>query len=407
MAYLLGTYPALTETFVLREMIALRERGLAIVVGAARRPDMAQRVACPEGLADVTCLYARPDRLPRHLLAFAGALLRRPRRTWRALRTFRRAAGRLPPREGARLLYHFVAGVGFAGELRRLGVRHVHSHFTSATNMALAAHLVEGLPFSFTAHASDDLYVQPVLMPEKTAAAEFVVAVCEYSRRYLDSLTGFRHSAKLHRIYNGIAEPGPDLPRNGSEAAPRIVSVGSLVSAKGHASLIQACAVLRHAGVPFTCRIIGEGPERATLERLVRDLGLGDRVALAGAHPPEKVQQELAAADVFALATEIGPGGYRDGFPTVVLEAMAAALPVVSTSLSGIPEMVEHGVTGLLVQERDPDAVAKALDCLLSSPELRRTMGQAGRARVRERFPLARSADELAALLRSALARVP
>jgi glycosyltransferase involved in cell wall biosynthesis len=411
-AYMLGTFPALTETFVAREMSAVRQRGIEIVICATRRPRAWHRLpprASP--LDDVRCLYARPDRVLGHAVANLWYLVRRPRQYLAALRTFVRGAAGLPPGEAAQLLYHFFAGVGFCRDLASLGVTHLHCHFTSATNMALAANIVGGMPYSFTAHASDDLFMRPVLMDAKVARARFVVPVCDYSGRFLDSITGFRFSHKLHRVHNGIAlseamlsaatagrrSPQPAAGSNGY----RIVSVGSLVSMKGHATLIQVCARLVAQGASFHCRIIGEGPERPILEHLLRLHNLQEHVELMGALGLDEVLAEMLRSDVFVLLSEIGPNGYRDGFPTVILEAMAAGLPVVATSLSGIPEMVENQVTGFLVPERDPEAATRALTCLLESADLRRSMGVAGRARVRERFDLGRSADQLVRLLRT------
>jgi glycosyltransferase involved in cell wall biosynthesis len=406
-AYMLGVFPALTETFVLREIGAIRRRGLEIVVCAIRRPRDAEDLPRAT-VADFKCEYARPDGVVRHALANLACLLRRPRRYVAGLRTFLRAAVSVPPREARQLLYHFFAGVGFGYYLRRRGVTHFHCHFTSATNMALAAHIVADAPFSFTAHASDDLFVRPLLLDEKVARARFVVAVCDYSRRFLDSITGFRFSPKLHRIYNGVEQRerwvDGTTERSFSHSTvaaerPRIVSVGSLVAAKGHATLIHVCAGLQARGQRFHCRIVGEGPERPTLERLIVDHDVEKCVELVGAMSLDGVYAELRQADLFVLLAEIGPSGYRDGFPTVILEAMAAGLPVLATSLSGIPEMVLDGVTGMLVRERDVEGASRALECLLESAELRRAMGLAGRARVRDLFDLDRSAGELAVLL--------
>jgi colanic acid/amylovoran biosynthesis glycosyltransferase len=403
---MLGTFPALTETFVLREMGAIRQRGLEIVVFAVRRPIARPHAGRAVLATDTTCVYARPDSILRHLLANLTCLLQRPRRYFQGLLTFVRAAATLAPRDALQLLYHYFAGVGFCRDLRRMGVTHLHCHFASATNMALAAHMVGDTPFSFSVHASGDLFMRPVLMDEKVARARFVIGVCDYSRQFLDSITGFRFSSKLHRIYNGVGqlEGRPvNLPAERWHHPPwtgtRIVSVGSLLPLKGHPTLIQVCARLQARGRRFHCRIIGEGPERPTLERLIRDNDLRDCVELVGALSLDEVYAELGQADVFVLLAQIGPGGYRDGFPTVILEAMAAGLPVLATSLSGIPEMVLDGVTGLLVRERDVEGASRALECLIESAELRRAMGDAGQARVRKMFDLDQSADQLAGLL--------
>lgn len=399
---MLGVFPALTESFVLREIRAVRQRGIDVVICAARRPvggeDM---VRARPAVAEAEHYYARPDRVVSHAFANLLTLIQRPVRYCSALRRFIRAGMGLPGAEARQLLYHFFAGVGFGRDLARQGVRHLHCHFTSGANMALAANLVGDTSFSFTAHASDDLFVRPLLLDDKTERARFVAAVCEYSRRYLDSVTGYRYSSKLHRVYNGVERRDARAARPETQT-PRIVSVGSLLAPKGHATLIQACAALRARGCEFRCRIVGEGPDRPILERLIRDLGLEGRVELTGALPLEAVYREMDQADIFALLCEIGPRGYRDGFPTVVLEAMAAELPVVATTISGLPEMVIDGVSGLLVRERDVESAALALERLVESADLRRSMGGAGGARVRASFDIDQSAGTLAALLKQA-----
>ena len=406
--YMVGTYPSLTETFVLREIGALRRRGVEIVVLSVRRPGISQDAAGALG-ADATCIYARPDSFARHALANLACILRRPRRYFASLRTFLRGGAGLPTRERLQLLFHFFAGVGFSRDLRRAGATHLHCHFSTATSMALAAYMVGDIQFSFTVHASDDLFVSPVLLIEKVASARFVVSESDYAGRYLDSVTGFRFSQKVHRIYNGLESgeverlsanvQGQGNGRSVEAGEPRIVSVGSLVPQKGHATLIQVCARLRIRGQIFRCRIIGEGPERPILERLIIDNHLQGCVELLGPMALDRVYAELRGADVFALLAEIGPSGSRDGLPTVILEAMAAELPVLSTILVGIPEMVQDGVTGVLVPERDVDGASRGLERLLQSAELRRAMGLAGLRRVRELFDLDHSADQLAALL--------
>jgi glycosyltransferase involved in cell wall biosynthesis len=286
-------------------------------------------------------------------------------------------------------------------------VSHLHCHFTTGSNIALAINLYADIPFSFSAHASGDIYIQPTLLDLKLARARFVVPVCEYNRRYLDAVTAHRHAGKLHTIYNGIdlAEGERWLPAGkrpgtatGEAGALRIVSIGSLVVMKGHGTLIEACRLLRERGHLVRCDIIGAGPEQATLASLITENGMEDAVRLRGPLSLRDVYAALGDADVFALLSEIGVDGYRDGFPTVILEAMAAGLPVVSTWISGTPEMVMHEETGLLLHERDAAAAADAFERLLEDEPLRWRMGAAGRRRVEERFQLDQSADRLAAL---------
>jgi glycosyltransferase involved in cell wall biosynthesis len=297
--------------------------------------------------------------------------------------------------------------------MQRLGIDHLHSHFASGCSVAFAANLFSGISFSFTAHASSDLFVKPVLLPDKVKHATMVVPVCEYSKRYLDSVTGFAYSHKLHRVYNGVdvEEASRLSPTTGDRSADgqrssgvfRLLSVGSLVGVKGHSTLIEVCRLLRQEGCPVQCKIIGSGPEHELLARLIQEAGLTGAVELTGPLSLGDVYHAMRVADVFVLLSEIGVNGYRDGFPTVILEAMAMALPVVSTWMSGIPEMVEDQVTGILVPERDPPAAGAAIRRLLQDPGLRTRMGAAGTERVRRLFALEQSADQLARILSETL----
>ncbi len=264
--------------------------------------------------------------------------------------------------------------------------------------MALAASRFLGISFSFSAHASGDIFVKPILLPEKLAQASFVVAVCEYSKKYLDSVTGYKYSGKIFRVYNSIdiSEPeklmgitlGGKEELEGSHDEIRIVSVGRLLGCKGFGTLIMSCNFLKERGYEITCEIIGEGPDLEIFRNLTWQLGLQNQVFFAGSLPLREVYQALAKADIFALLSEIHLNGYRDAFPTVVLEAMVMSLPVVSTWVSGIPEMVIHGKTGLLVHERDAIEAAKALEILIKNDKMRLEFGRAGRQRVLQIFNL-------------------
>jgi glycosyltransferase involved in cell wall biosynthesis len=404
--YVVGSYPELTQTFVLREAAALRARGFDVIIFAVKRAPLPE-VERSVGQPGETVVYARPDRVWRHIRANVWALLRHPRRYFVALRPFRVGAWQCAPRTFLQTLYHFSCGIGFVSVMRSRGVSHLHCHFTTGSNIALAINLYADIPFSFSAHASGDIYIQPTLLDLKLARARFVVPVCEYNRRYLDAVTAHRHAGKLHTIYNGIdlAEGERWLPAGkrpgtatGEAGALRIVSIGSLVVMKGHGTLIEACRLLRERGHLVRCDIIGAGPEQATLASLITENGMEDAVRLRGPLSLRDVYAALGDADVFALLSEIGVDGYRDGFPTVILEAMAAGLPVVSTWISGTPEMVMHEETGLLLHERDAAAAADAFERLLEDEPLRWRMGAAGRRRVEERFQLDQSADRLAAL---------
>lgn len=408
-AYLVGTFPGITETFILREIRSLLERDFEVIVCAVRRSDLPglERTLLPEGLK-VQTIYARPDSVLRHLWANLRAFGSAPARYIGALGIFVGELKWLKPYDIGRILYHFYCGIGFLDTFKRHGVQHLHAHFVAGSNMALVANMYAGYSFSFSAHASGDIYMDAVLLEEKVRRAASVMAVCEYNRRYLDSVTGFRYSDKLLRIYNGVDLKEPEeiggaargSEEDQEERRARMVSVGSLVRMKGHATLILACKLLKERGYDFACEVIGEGPERGVLERLIEESGLEAYVRLAGAQALSSVYSALAKADVFVLLSEIDVDGFRDGFPTVILEAMAMSLPVVSTWVSGIPEMVEPGVTGVLVPERDVEAATDAIARLLDQDSLRHAMGCAGRKKLEAQFNATESADLRARVLR-------
>jgi colanic acid/amylovoran biosynthesis glycosyltransferase len=406
-AYFLATFPAATETFIHREIVGLRTAEVGVEVYALKRAQDAVRGQLREAINTVERFYARPEGLARCLPANLSLFLRRTVVYTRTLAVYLREASRLDARAAVRLFFHFLCGAAFAQTLERRRISAIHSHFTAGANVGFAASVLSGLPFSFTAHASGDIFVRPILLDQKMERADFVACVCDYSRRYLDSITGFRHSDKLIVVHNGLeateieqaAQLRSEAPNPRSHARFRIISVGTLVGCKGYGTLLEVCAILRARGHDVELSVLGEGPGRAEFHRLVERYQLGGIVTASGAAPHDDVYAALASSDAFALMAETHTGGYRDGFPTVILEAMAAGLPVVSTYVSGIPEAVVDSVTGFLVRERDPNSAANAIERLILDAGLRQRMGVAGQQRVRECFAAEKSIEKLLQLL--------
>jgi len=288
----------------------------------------------------------------------------------------------------------------FADFFARNQVDHVHVHFANrAAHTALFLKEISGIPFSVTAHGQDfmkDLGSDDLLR-EICAAAEFVAAETDYSRELIcqrcpDS------AAKIHRVYNGIdLEHFPTPAQGTTNPVPRIISVGRLVPFKGFEYLVDACAELARRGFDFVCDIVGDGPLRDRLGAKIDMLNLSSRINLLGSLSQRAVLEKIQAADIFALASVIDAQGASDVFPTVILEAMASARPVVSTRLAGIPELVVDGETGVLVSPGDTAALTCALAQLLRDPELRLRFGRAGRARIEQHF---RIEDTVAPLLK-------
>ncbi len=391
-AYIVGTYPLLTTTFIDREIELLRRLGLQVDVTALRRPSGALSAAQRRLVEQVR--YVLPVPLWDLVRSHVRFMARRPVTFWRTLvhLVTRPHAGL---RARVKTVLHFGEGVHVASLLHGGGYRHLHAHFMDrAATVALVAGRLLDLPFSATAHAND-IYVAPVLLPEKLSAARFVATCTRYNADHLRAVAGGK-PVEIACIYHGL-DLGGYVPADGSSAAarPTILAVGQLKETKGLRHLGAACRILRDRGHDVVCRIVGEGPDRAALRSQIDELGLDGAVELVGALEHPQVVTEYRRATLFALPCVVGADGDRDGIPNVLLEAMAMQLPVVSTRHSGIPEAVIDGTTGVLVPPEDPHALADALARILDDEALRRAMGRRGRETVATRFDVAANVKEL------------
>jgi glycosyltransferase involved in cell wall biosynthesis len=404
-AYLVRSWPRLTQTFVLDEVLALERLGLRLQVFALGRPDDA--LAQPEcGAVRAPVAYLdgpRGWRTPAdHLLTALAAPARYLGTAWYvATRAEADRGYRVSPRGAC-----FTMAVRLAGRLRaarrqgRAPAR-LHAHFAhDPALVALLTHRLTGVPWSFTAHARDLWQVPGGAVAERIASASVTVACCQAGAERLRELAGPRLRERVRLVHHGVDVrrflPAPAPRRPGP---PRIVSVGRLVEKKGHGDLLVACRLLKDGGRRFRLDLYGDGPLRGRLEAEVARLDLGGEVALLGARPRDELLPALQAADVFALTPVVTGDGDRDGIPNVLLEAMACGLPVVTTSVGGIGEVVEHGRSGLLAAPHDAAAVAGHLRRLLGDQRARRRMGEAARRAVVERFDARDASAELADLL--------
>ena len=382
LAYLFERFPSFTQTFCYREIVELRRQGASPAIFSVRRPvdELAQDWDASiagevEYLPGDEQLVREVDRAARK--GQVPGSVAREIAAWGRKTDFLRLyqAAYLGPR------------------LQALGVRHLHAHFAGLA--ARTAYWIErffGIGFSFTAHANDIFAPKPfaISLGELVGAARAVVTVSDFGVRFLQEKYP-DHAARMHRVYNGI-----DLDRfqraDFSAAPPAIVSIGRLIEKKGFHDLIEACRLLGERGVAFRCEIIGEGPLEGALREQITAAGLTNAVALAGPLPQRKVIERLARATVFVLPCVAEAEGAMDNLPTVVMEAMAAGLPVVSTAMGGVPEMVNEGVTGRLVPEHQPLALA--------DQRLARSLGEAGRQRAAALFAIEKSVQGLSALFR-------
>ena len=404
LAYLFSRYPVPSQTFCDTEIRALEAAGFEVEIHACSPPATSFRHGAEER-ARGPVFYAPPG-----VGLEWGEIAARREGRWPGAMVadhVARYGGRhgSPDKAAVETSRRAQHAVYFADLFRRRGVEHLHVHFANrATHAALFIHTLAGLPFSFTAHAQDFLVDlrSDALLNEMCARAEFVVAVSDWSRRELVRRCP-ASGAKIHRVHNGLPLDRWPLPaarpeRPSSPGALRIFSVGRLVAFKGFSDLIAACAELRARGVPFQCEIAGEGPLRGELAGQIDRLGVGDGVRLLGLLPLAEIRARMAACDVFALACRVDAAGACDVLPTVILEAMAAARPVVSTTLAGVPEMVADGQTGRLAAPGDVSALADALAELSGDPARREALGQAGRRKLEADFSSEANVRPLAAL---------
>jgi glycosyltransferase involved in cell wall biosynthesis len=415
-AYLLGTFPALTETFVLGEIEALRKAGVHVELFALARPATQHDASHGQDLARQTT-YAPVLASRETWRANLAALGRNPRGYLGTLGTLL-ARTAFNPVHCLKSLAVFGAAAVFAERMRERGIRHVHAHWaTYPATAAYVASRLTGVPYSFTAHVYDATLIRS-LMREKLRRAGFVVTCNRFTANRLARLAAGATS-KIFVNYHGAALD--KFQRNGDarddRPGPEILSVGSLFPRKGYPVLLEACRLLRDRGRAFHCTIVGEGPMRRRMEAFIRAHRLQDVVHMAGAQTHAEVLQRYRTADLFALACMTDYLGWQeivsdpllflevgfaipfrpltDGIPNVIAEAMAMELPIVSTTVAGVPELVEHGRSGLLVPEQQAAALADAIERLLADPELRRAMGRAGRARVLDVFDRSKNIREL------------
>ncbi len=421
-AYIVSRFPKLTETFVLYEILALERLGLRVELfpllrarkaavhaeGAPLWKKIAERFAVSQGT-----VRAHPEAAPlverahfepffswRILRAQLRCLWQQPRAYLGTLAVILRATWGSPNfLLGA--LAIFPKSVLVAEQVRALGVEHVHAHFANhPSTAAFIVHRLAGLPFSFTAHGAD-LQVDQHMLREKVAAAEFVVTISGYNREFILARCGAANRDKVIVLHCGVEVetfcPGQVAATDGARPFT-IVCIGTMYPVKGHRYLIAACQQLQARHVDFRLLLVGDGHDRPALEDQVAAAGLTARVAFLGEKTRPEVVAMLRRADTLVVPSVPTAEGRREGIPVVLMEAMACGLPVVASGISGIPELVEDGHSGLLVPPATPAALAEALERLYHDSALRQRLGQAGREKVGREFNLAANAGQLARL---------
>lgn len=379
--YVLRKFPVLSETFVLGELLALEGEGVPIHVFSLMRPND------PRFHDDLPKLRARVAYVPE--LANLAKLLRHNRRlAFHAPRRYGRTLLYVLGTGRPGMLWRFLQAGYVANEARRLKLSHLHAQFANRpTTVALLASRLTGIPFSFTAHATDIFKrrVSRRALARKTAEARFVVTVSEFNRDFLRDAVPTA-DGKVRVVRNGI-----DLERFTPDGVPpwtplRLLCVARLVEKKGIPVLVEACAQLRDRGVDFRLDIVGKGMLRPAIERLIKEHRLGDLIHLAGPLTQLEVRERYRKAHVFVLPCIVGSDGNRDGLPVSIVEALASGLPVVSTPVTGIPEVLSHERNGLLVPSADAGALADAIGRLAADRALYERLRANARPSVADTF---------------------
>lgn len=376
--YVVKRYPRFSETFVVNEILAHERAGVEIDVFSLRTPTDAY---FQDKLAQVRAAVAYLPEGNCRLSDFWEAL-RETQRNFPPVLSALSGVGHATTAD----LYHAVV---LAQQIAKRKIDHLHAHFaTSAASVARLASLITGIPYSVTAHAKDIFHeeVDPADLREKIASASHVVTVSDFNREFLCRQYP-EFAGKITRIYNGLDLS--EIPYQSPTTRPaKIVAVGRLVEKKGFADLIDACALLAARGLVFDCEIIGDGELAGDLARRIAQLDLGRRVRLLGPRCRRDVMEAMQSAAVVAAPCIIGEDGNRDGLPTVLLEAMALGTPCVSTDVTGIPELVRHEKTGLIVKERRPRELADSIARLLIDASLRDALAAAARQLIERNFDI-------------------
>jgi len=387
-AVLLSRFPSVTETFILREVDEMERQGqgVRLVPMLKETPPVVHDAAKP--WTD-RALYTRYLSGPI-LAANLRALLRRPVRYLSLL--LRLILGTLAkPGTLVRTVAVFPKSVFLAEQLPREGITHLHAHFaTHPSTMALIIASLSDITFSFTVHAHD-IQVDRSLLRWKLRETRFIRSISAFNQRFLEELYPAEARGKIVVVHVGI-EPEKYEENARREVQPGDVPAVLCVAAhrpyKGLPVLIEACRILRDEGIVFRCDVLGHGPMREELEQLIRDRNLTEVVHLLGAKPEHVVAEMMVNATFFVLPSIIASDGQMEGIPVALMEAMASARAVISTSISGIPELIDDGVSGFLVPPGDAQALAAAMRTLFTDPRRAAEMGRRGQQKVRAEFTL-------------------
>lgn len=390
--YITTNFEAMTHTFITREVEKVRQAGNDVELLAMRQIASKFKTKHPE--CDVSgCRFVYPVNFGSVLLSTIGCLFKRPGKFFLAL-----GKATSDPNDSIqvkmKLFFQLLVATTQLGWIEKRSFDHIHAHFASPpTTLAMYLHFLTGIPYSFTGHAADIFRDTSAITP-KVANAAGVVCISEYNRKYFKKLVPDLKHAKI--VHCGIVlENFPRRAKDQVETPLAILAVGRCVPKKGFSDLLLALKELDELGIPWTGTFAGSGPRLPELQAFAGELGISERVVFLGGVPQKKIMELIDISDVFVLPSVQVPDGDIDGIPVSLMEAMARACPVVSTYVSGIPELITNEKTGLLVQPGDPKELAAAIARLGTDSALYSEIADGGRKEVEDNFNMAQVGEQL------------
>lgn len=398
LAYLISRYPAISHTFILREIRRLRQLGFAIDIASMGTPDRPdQELAQEEREEKAVTFYVKPQGWRGALAAHWKTLLERPGDYFRGLAYAIRLAG-LDLGKIVYFILYFVEAVIVGRWMLSKQNTHLHTHFTSTVGLITSK--IFPITLSITVHGPDEFYDVPgYRLMDKVCGASFILTISHFGRSQLMKVSPPTEWDKIEVTRLGV-DPGVFLPRPFREQPDpfEIICVGRLVPAKGQHILLFAIAKLAAQGRNVFLRLVGDGPDRASLEGWVRKLGLEKQVRFEGNVNQDHIRDLYGRADAFVMAS------FAEGIAIVLMEAMSMEIPCVTTFITGHPELISDGENGFLVAPSDDEALMRVIGKLMDDPALRRRVGEAGRRRVDEAYNIHRNTEYLGEVLRKRLA---
>jgi len=401
-AYLVSMYPAVSHTFILREVLALRDRGIEIEVASVNSSSSTHSLTQVEQHEATNTFYIKQAGSLTAFRAVGSMLVHRPLGLFRGLLAALNL-GKLDLSRSMLCLFYYAEAAILARWMHQQSLKHLHVHFaTPAATVGLILTHMAPITMSMTVHGPDEFYDVPgYYLAEKIAASRFIVCISFFAQSQLMKLTAGQDWGKFDLARLGVDSTHfAPRPFRVSPEILQILCVGRLVATKGQRILIYAIEQLVQAGRQLCLTFIGDGPDRDKLESLVDEKNLSKYIRFEGSINQNRIQEYYLAADIFALAS------FAEGIPVVLMEAMAMEIPCIATHINGIPELIRNGVDGLLVAPSDIDGMATALARLMDDSSLRRSLGKAGRQRVLEDYELSRSTDRLAHIFQSRLGQM-